>query len=131
VVKHDSVVEKSQLGIWKVQVVAGFLREFFPVADRVVRDVADGASNKSKFAIGDGLAFNEFFKDVQRVAGFLSVYFSGFLVADFRVSILYFNSQPRVEAYERVLRQFPWAFDGFEEVGCFITLMKFREDFKG
>jgi hypothetical protein len=52
VVKHDSVVEKSQLGIWKVQVVAGFVREFFPVANCVIRDVADGASNKSELFVG-------------------------------------------------------------------------------
>jgi hypothetical protein len=52
VVKHDSVVEKSQLSIRKVQVVAGFLRKFFPVANGVVRDVADGASNKSELFVG-------------------------------------------------------------------------------
>jgi len=60
-VKHDSVVEKAQLGVWKVEVVAGFLREFFPVANCVVRDVADRASDKSEFAVGNGFAFNEFF----------------------------------------------------------------------
>jgi len=68
---------------------------------------------------------------MQRIAGFLSVYFSSFLVADFCVSILYFNSKPRSEAYERVLSQFLGTFDGFEEIGCFITLMEFVEDFKG
>jgi hypothetical protein len=59
VVKHDSIIEKAQLGVWKVQVVAGFLREFFPVANCVVRDVTDGASDKSKFTVGNRLAFNE------------------------------------------------------------------------
>jgi hypothetical protein len=51
-VKHDSVVENAQLNVRKVQVVAGFLREFFPVANGVVRDVADGASNKSELFVG-------------------------------------------------------------------------------
>ena len=51
-VKHDAVVEKSQLSIRKVKVVAGFLREFFPVANCVVGDVADGTSNKSEFFVG-------------------------------------------------------------------------------
>jgi hypothetical protein len=60
VVKHDSIVEKSQLGIWKVQVVAGFLREFFPVANCVVRDVADCAADKSEIAVEDSFAFYEF-----------------------------------------------------------------------
>jgi hypothetical protein len=92
VVKHYAVVEKSQLGIWKVQVVAGLLREFFPVANRVVRNVAYGSSNKSKFATADWGACNEFFKNMQRIACFFVVYFSGFLVADFRVAIRYFNS---------------------------------------
>jgi hypothetical protein len=64
VVKYDSVVEKSQLGVWKVQVVAGFLGEFFPVPDCVVRDVAYGSSDKSEFAVGNGFAFNEFFDGV-------------------------------------------------------------------
>jgi hypothetical protein len=92
VVKHDSIIEKAQLGIWKLQVVAGFLLEFFPVANCIVRNVADGASNKSKFTIGNCLAFNEFCNGMQRVDGFFSVYFAGFLVADFRVAVLYFDS---------------------------------------
>jgi hypothetical protein len=64
VVEHDPVVEKAQLGIWKVQVVAGFLRELFPVANCVVRDVTDCAADKSEFAVGNGFAFNEFFDDL-------------------------------------------------------------------
>ena len=63
-VKNDSIVEKPQLGIWKVQVVAGFLREFFPVANCVVRDVADCASNKPEAATRNGCAFNELCDDV-------------------------------------------------------------------
>jgi hypothetical protein len=61
VIKHDSVVEKSQLGVWKVQVVAGFLGEFFPVANCVVRDVANCTPDKSEFAVRNDFAFDEFF----------------------------------------------------------------------
>jgi len=64
VVEHESVVEKSQLCVWKVQVVTGFLREFFPVANCVVRDVADSTADKSELAVGDGFAFNELFNGV-------------------------------------------------------------------
>ena len=90
-VKHDSIVEKSQLGVWKVQVVAGFLGEFFPVANCVVRDVADCSSNKPEVAAGNSFAFNELCDGVQRVAGFFSDGFSGLLVADFCVAVFYFN----------------------------------------
>jgi hypothetical protein len=52
------------LGVWKVQVVAGFLGEFFPVANCVVRNVADCTANESEFAVGNGFAFYEFFDGV-------------------------------------------------------------------
>jgi len=61
VVEHDSVVEKTKLGVWEVQVVAGFLREFFPVADCVVGDVADCAAYKSESTVGNDFAFDEVF----------------------------------------------------------------------
>jgi hypothetical protein len=106
------------------------LREVFPVANCVVRNVSNCSSNKSKFASRSRCAFDEFLKDVQRIIGFLASYFSSFFVADFCFSILYFNSRPRVEAYERVLCKLLWTFDGFENVGCFIMLVEFGEDFE-
>ena len=60
-VEYDSVVEKSQLGVWKVQVVKGFLGEFFPVANCVVGDIANCTADKSEFVVGNSFAFNKFF----------------------------------------------------------------------
>jgi hypothetical protein len=67
------------------------LREFFPVANCVIRDVSDGPSNKSELFIVSCLAFNEFLNDVQRIAGFFSVFFSSSFVAGYRFSILYLD----------------------------------------
>jgi hypothetical protein len=63
VVKHDAVVKNSQLGIREVQVVVDPLREFFPVANSIIRDVADGSSDKSELFIVSCLFFNEFLND--------------------------------------------------------------------
>jgi hypothetical protein len=61
VVENDSAVEKAQLRVWKIQVVTCFLREFFPVTNCVVRDVADCATDKPEFAVGNGFVCDEFF----------------------------------------------------------------------
>ena len=92
VVKHDSVVKNSHLRVRKVQVVVDALREFFPVANGVIRDVSDSPSNKSEFFVVNCLAFNEFLNDVQRIAGFFSVFFSSSFVAGYCFSILYLDS---------------------------------------
>ena len=91
VVEYDSVVEKSELGVWKVQVVLGFLGEFFPVSDCVVRDVADCAAGESEFAVGNCFAFNEFFDCVEWVGGFFFGGFACVLVADFCVAVFCFD----------------------------------------
>jgi hypothetical protein len=101
------------------------LREFFPVANCIIRDVSDGSSDESELFIVNCSAFNEFLNDVQGVAGFFSVFFSSSFVADYRFFILYFDGELRIKSYERVLRQFFWAFYGFENVGCFIMLVEF------
>jgi hypothetical protein len=67
------------------------LREFFPVANCVIRDVSDGSSNKSELFIVSSLAFNEFLNDVQRIAGFFSVFFSSSFVAGYRFAVLYLD----------------------------------------
>lgn len=112
-VEYDAVVEKAELGVWKVQVVLGFLGEFFPVSDCVVGYVADCTSDESEFAVGNCFVFNEFFDYVEGVACFFFGGFACFLVADFGVAVFCFDGYGGGESYEAVLCQFFWAFDGF------------------
>jgi hypothetical protein len=53
VVEHDAVVKYAELRVGEVQGVACHLREFFPVANCVIGDVADGSADKSEFVIGN------------------------------------------------------------------------------
>ena len=90
-VKHDSIVEKAQLDIWKVKVVAGFLWEFFPVANCVIRYVTDPAADKSEFAVGNCFILYEVFDYLEGVVGFFFGGFSGLLIVNFCFAVFYFK----------------------------------------
>jgi hypothetical protein len=46
-------------------------------------------------------------------------------------SVFYLDGESWVEAYKRELCQFFWAFDGFQQVGCWVLFVEFGEDFEG
>jgi hypothetical protein len=89
VVKDDSVVEKSELGVWKVQVVLCFFWEFFPVADCVVRKVSNCASCEPELPVGNCPVFNEFLDYFERIVAFLMDFFASLFIAGYCVSIFY------------------------------------------
>ena len=99
-VEHDAVVKNAKLHIREVQGVACYLREFFPVANGVIRDVADGSADESELVIVNCMVFNKALYDVQGVAGFFSVFFAGSFVAGYCYSIFYLDGYPRVKSYE-------------------------------
>lgn len=59
VVKYDAVVEEPHFNVGKAQVVVCLLGEFFPVANRIIGYVADGASCEPEFFAGGCFALDE------------------------------------------------------------------------
>jgi hypothetical protein len=90
-VKHDAVVKNSQLYVRAVQVIVDLLREFFPVANRVVRNVSNCSSNKPELFIVNPLAFDEFLNDAERITGLFSAFFFSPFVAGYRLAVLYLD----------------------------------------
>lgn len=88
-VEDNSVVKKPEFRVGEVQVVLCFFGKFFPVADGVVREVADGASCEPEFFVVNCPFFDEFLNYANRIAIQLMVFIAGAFVADNCFSILY------------------------------------------
>jgi hypothetical protein len=82
VVEDKAVVENAHFQVWKTKVVHAVLRQLFPVADSVIRNVADCSADKTEFAVWNRLVFEQRLKSLEWVNGLLSCSLACFFISD-------------------------------------------------
>ncbi|MEM2082057.1 MAG: hypothetical protein QW744_07305, partial [Candidatus Bathyarchaeia archaeon] len=73
-------------------VIGGFSLKFFPVANCIIRNVADRASSKSEVAVNNLFTFNKRGYNTQWLVGFSFIYFSSCFIVEFCFAVFYCNS---------------------------------------
>jgi hypothetical protein len=111
VVEYESVIENTHLHIRKTKVATGFLRQFFPIANSIIRNVPNCTTSKAELVVLVGVVFEEFFYYLQWVACCFCGCFMCFAVGYLGFSSGYLYGCFWVKSYEGVLGKFFWSFD--------------------